>query len=176
MSKLHIIFDDRRIERYHPLMDGLEEQGITDFELHPCTVLPDVVASINASHKAIVRMAKEQGLKEVCIAEDDLMWTAKDSWQYFLSNKPAEFDLYLACSYLPNELICGFHLYIISERFYDKFLAAPDNEHIDVCINDIKGDYHICRPFPALQRKGYSSNNRVDCDYNVVLKETDIYR
>ena len=55
--KLNIILDARRVEKYHPLMEELERQGIIDFELWPCIVEPKVVTSINLSHKMIVRDA-----------------------------------------------------------------------------------------------------------------------
>ena len=95
MPKLNIIYDARRHEKYHPLMYELERQGITDFEIWPCIMLPDVVQSINASHKMIVRDAKDKGLEEVFIAEDDLFFPAKDGWEYFLKNKPKLLNILL---------------------------------------------------------------------------------
>jgi hypothetical protein len=172
---LHCIWDDRRIERYQPLIDEFQKHDIC-FRLWPCVVLNDVVASINASHKMIVRWAKESGLKEVAICEDDVYFPAKDGWEYFLRNKPKEYDIYLACTYLPENLVCGFHCYMVSERFFETFLNAPDSVHIDTYFNDVKGDYKFCRPFAALQREGYSSNNRAFSNYNAVLKEEDIYK
>ena len=177
--KLNIILDDRKPERYGLLLGEMIRQGITDYEFFPCHIVPSVVESINLSHKMIVRKAKEEGLTEVCIAEDDLMFPAKDGWDFFLSNKPKEFDLYLAASYIPpvsNNKICGFHLYIVAEKFYDRFLSVPDNVHIDTEMNNLKGDYKFCYPFPALQRPGFSSNNKTDVNYNKILKEEDIYR
>jgi len=63
--KLNIILDARRVEKYHPLMEELERQGISDFELWPCIIEPKVIVSINLSHKMIVRDAMEKGLPEV---------------------------------------------------------------------------------------------------------------
>ncbi len=142
---------------------------------------PDVVFSINASHKMIVRDAMEKGLDEVCIAEDDLMFTKEGAWDYFLKNKPkpTDYDLYLAATYVPEtppKLICGFHLYCVSSKFYNQFLSVPDEKHIDTEMNNINGSYVFCYPFPALQRAGFSSNNKCICNYNVVLREQDIYR
>lgn len=179
---INIIHDDRRIERYQPLIQGLAEQGLTevDYVLWPAKILQSsVVCSINASHKMIVQWAKDNHLPQVCIAEDDLMFTAPDAWQYFLDNKPAEFDLYLACTYVvPVKLkkVTGFHLYVVSEKFYDRFLSVPYNYHIDTAMDDLEGDYHFCYPFPALQRPGVSANNGgAFANYNSTLKPKDIY-
>lgn len=162
-------------------MSELEKQGISDYEIWPCIMYPDVVFSINASHKMIVRAAKEAGLDEVCIAEDDLMFTADGAWDYFLSQKPdfKEYDLYLAATYVPEtppRMICGFHLYCVSSRFYEKFLACDDEKHIDTEMNSIGGNFVFCYPFPALQRSGFSANNKCVCNYNVVLQDKDIYK
>lgn len=177
--RINIIYDSRRIERYEPLMNELSEQNISDFELWPCLMYADVVSSINLSHKMIVRYAKEKGLRETCIAEDDLQFTSPNAWQYFISNKPKEYDLYLAATYIipiEQKQICGFHLYMVHEKFYDTFLSIPDDQHIDTFCNTIKGDYHFTYPFPALQRPGFSSNNKAQVNYNSILREQDIYK
>lgn len=182
--KLNIIFDDRRVEKYEPLIGELKRQGITDYEIWPCILRPNVVESINASHKMIVRDAKEKELDEVFIAEDDLMFPAKDGWSYFIKNKPKpeDYDIYLAATYVPpisNNIICGFHLYAVSAKFYDKFLSIPDKEHIDTAANDLKGNWVFCYPFAALQRPGFSANNSVGSghivNYNRMIKDEDVY-
>lgn len=176
--KLNIIHDSRRIERYEPLIAELDRQGITDYEIWPCIMLPSVVESINASHKMIVRKAKEDGLKEVCVVEDDVFFPAEDGWAYFLKNKPEDYELYLACSYggYSEKQPIGFHLYMVHEQFYDKFLSVPDNAHIDTAMWWLgKDKFVFCYPFPALQRAGFSANNMSHADYNKVLKDEDVY-
>lgn len=176
--KLNIIFDARMIDRYEPLIDELKRQNITDYEIWPCIMLKDVVSSINASHKMIVRDAKEKGLAMVAIAEDDIYFPAQDGWKYFLKSIPEIFDIYLACTYITpidQKQVVGFHLYIVHERFYDKFLSVKDDIHIDTAMNGL-GDMQFCYPFAALQRKGFSSNNKTICDYSLVLKDEDIYK
>lgn len=178
-TQLNIIYDNRMIDRFEPLIKEMIDQGI-DFKLWD--IVEDknsVVRSINLSHKQIVLYAKIKGLKEVCIAEDDLMFTGKGAWQYFLKNKPEDYDIYLASTYIPpisNNIICGFHLYILNERFYDAFLSINENLHIDTAANELNGKFVFCYPFPALQRSGFSSNNRAFCNYNGVLKPEDIYK
>jgi len=176
---LNIIYDERNYERYDPLMQTLSEQGITDFVLHPATVdVSSVVRSINLSHKKIVQQAKDSGLKECIIGEDDLMFTRPGAWQYFLDNKPKTFDIYLWGTYvmpLEQKIICGFQLYIVHESFYDKFLSVNENLHIDSGISDMGGNFKFCYPFPALQRPSFSRNNSSVVDYNVILDKKDIY-
>lgn len=99
--------------------------------------------------------------------------------EVFLEQKPETFDLYLWGSYivpLSNNCVNGFQLYFISNNWYDAFLATPENKHIDSYMDEIKGDYHFCYPFPCLQRKGFSINNNGQVDYNILLKPEDIYR
>lgn len=180
MPTLNIIFDARRQEKYEPLMEELWLQGILDYEIWPCIMLPDIVQSINASHKMIVKYAKEKGLDECFIAEDDVMFPAEDGWQHFLRNKPnpKDYDLYLAATYTPpitNNIICGFHLYSVSSRFYDEFLLTPDTAHIDTEMNNIKGEWRFCYPMAAIQRPGFSANNKMKVNYNSVLLDGDVY-
>jgi hypothetical protein len=167
-------------ERLDPLIAGLEWQK-SAYQIHYGSILRhSVVESINKSHKDLVRLAVENDWDEICIAEDDLMFTHENSWQFFLANKPhyTQYDLYVASTFImPHDPlhICGFHLYTVSKRFYDTFLSAPDKEHIDYVMNDIGGKFKVCYPFPALQRAGFSQNNSAYSDYNTKLRPEDIY-
>jgi len=180
MNRLNVIFDSRRNEKYAPLMNELATQRITDYKIWDAIVLPhSVVTSISESHKMIVRAAMEENLPYTIIAEDDLMFTADGAWDYYLRGIPADFDLYLACTYIkpisPVQ-VNGFHLYTVAQKFYEKFLAAPPKEHIDTAMNDIGGDYSLCYPFAALQRAGFSANNNAYADYNKqTINDEDIF-
>lgn len=178
-NTIHIIFDNRRQEKYQPLINTLTEQGITDYKIWPCIMVDNVVESINLSHKRLVKYAKDIDADEITIGEDDLMFTSPNAWQYYLGNKPKDFDLYLAATYIvptSNKKICGFHLYTVRKKFYDKFLSMPDDVHCDTYMDELGGDYHFCYPFPALQRPGFSANNKAVVDYNKVLSPQDIYQ
>lgn len=162
-------------------MKELDRQGIYNFVLWPPVEKPRVVESINASHKAIIRWAKEQGLKEVVIAEDDMMIMADDGWQHFLNNKPDDYDVYIGGTYLINApenwkppLIkvkewVGNQLIIVHEKYYDRFLSVPDNLHVDMAQSGL-GDFFVCFPFAALQRPGFSHNAKTEVNYNAQLK------
>lgn len=177
--RINVIFDNRQPEDYERLEKEFKEQGVANYTFHAATCHKHtVVGSINASHKTIVELARLQGLDRVCIAEQDLTFTSKGAWKYFLDNEPETYDIYLGATYIvpiSNNKICGFHLYIIKQQFYDKFLSVPDDAHIDTAVCDLKGDYKFCYPFPALQRAGYSFNNKDVVDYNSILKPEDIY-
>ena len=180
-NTLNIIHDIRRTEKYAPLIFELKWQKIYPFVIHHATVLKhSVVESINASHKKIVRAAKEAGSPYVIIAEDDVMFTDSGAWQYYLDNMPQSFDLYLGCTYVkPFSLnkVAGFQLYTVHEKFYDTFLEAPDKDHIDIAMNYLGGDYHICIPVVALQRPGYSANNNAYANYNhQTISKEDLYK
>lgn len=153
------------------------------FDIYPCIHRTDVVQSINASHKMIVRLAKEAGLPEVCILEDDVFFPAEDGWDYWLSHKPNRFDLYLAGTYgqrwEENSLSfvtvpVGFHGYFVQSQFYDKFLAVDSGGHIDTAMEGL-GNFRVCYPYAAVQRAGWSANHRKEVDYNRALGKGDIY-
>lgn len=185
--KLHIIFDERRSEKYDPLIMELRRQNISLFEIFPCIMKPDVVSAINASFKMIIRVAKEQGLKEVCVCEDDLYFPHNHGWEYFLKNKPVNYDVYIAGNYLIDKpetfyppLVkvsewVGNHCIIVHEKYYDTWLSIPDNLHCDTAHRGL-GDFYVCYPFAALQRPGYSSNNKAVVNYNAALKPEWIYQ
>lgn len=182
--RLNIILDSRMPEKYENIIKELSAQNITDYEVWPCLLYPNVVTAINCSHKMIVQDAKEKGLEECCIAEDDLMFPSKNGWRYFLQNKPEDFHIYSAGNYLSfqrpkehgamkAECIVGFQLYIIHSSYYDEFLNTPEDKHIDT---EQKSDkMYVVYPFAALQRRGYSANNKAICDYNTMLNKEDIY-
>jgi hypothetical protein len=175
---IHIIHDTRMFDRYEPLLLEMQRQMV-DFRVWD--IVEDrnsVVSSINKSHKNIVRWAKEKGLEEICIGEDDLYFPSEKGWEWFLKNKPTEYDLYLAATYIPpitNNLICGFHLYFIHSRFYDTFLNTPEDVHIDTYMEKLNGKYVFCYPMAALQRSCWSANNKSVVNYNAILKKEDIY-
>lgn len=175
---INVIYDNIHAEDYDRLIKEFEIQKVEYRFWDAIMVEYKAVEGINASHKMIVRWAKENGLDEVIIAEQDLMFTSPNSWKYFMEQKPREFDIYLSCTYgsLEHKMVCGFHLYIIHSGFYERFLNVPDKIHIDTAMDGLKGNYHFCYPFIALQRVGYSANNMAVVDYNKIFKEEDIYK
>lgn len=175
----NIIYDYRRSERHEPLMRELYNQGIEEYKIWNPVEAKTVVESINLTHKMIVRWAKEMEMEMVLIFEDDIMFPASNGYEYFLRNLPETFDIYSGGTYtndLGNKnILCGFHCYITNSCFYDRYLSVSDKEHIDTAIDNMGGNFKVCRPMAALQRPGFSANNKVIVNYNSILKTEDIY-
>ncbi|HEV3223888.1 MAG TPA: hypothetical protein VGZ90_13460 [Puia sp.] len=177
---IHVIHDPRQTEKLELLSSHLNERGVP-FTVHTGIIdRKTVEESINASHKMLVKWAKEEQMDEICIGEDDLFFPAKDGWNWYLSNKPQEFDIYLGgCYGVPMPIInplkefVALHLYTIRSSWYDSFLSAADNTHIDTAQTG--GRFFCCYPMAAVQRAGYSANNHRECDYNTSLRKEDIY-
>lgn len=181
MRFVNVIHDSRLVDRYEHIIKELSRQQIKDYTIWPCLILPQVIDSINASHKEIVRQAQYNGLENVAILEDDCIFPASDGWQKFIDNIPKSYDLYMAGTYSiiepGNKINCpvGLHCYIINARFYSNFLSVPDNTHIDTSLQGL-GEFYVCHPMVALQRKGRSSNNNLkETNYNDILKKEDVY-
>jgi hypothetical protein len=176
----HIITNPTRPVVNETLYWELDRQGIDAKFWEPVYDSNDVVRSISLSHKQIVRFAIEHHLPEICIMEEDVMFPAPDGWQYFQRNKPDHFDLYLAGAYglnrqalihvaegngaVPIHNFAGLHCYIINHTYYERFLAMPENKHID--DQPGLGKFYVCAPFAALQHPGWSSTARRPVDYN----------
>jgi hypothetical protein len=102
-------------------------------------------------------------LPEVCIMEDDCFFFASGAWEYYLSKKPEDFDIYLGNVFHglnednTTDDWCGMTLYVIRQRFYPTFLNLPDMNHIDRSLAG-KGKYIVCDPMVCSQRAGFSDN------------------
>lgn len=180
-QRLNIIVGNRS-ERVPLLMEQLEQNGITNYELWDGIYKYDSAKeNINAAHKQIVYYAKIAEFSEVVIAEDDLVFTHPDSWKHFTANDPADYDVYLGGCYSPvfntdNTLksFCGLHLYSVHERFYDTFLSLPKHEHIDRSMEGF-GRFILADPMVAIQRNGFSSNTGKDENYDQLLNGRKLF-
>lgn len=163
---IHIIHDRNRKDRYDLLQKEIEQEGLT-VVYWPAIKSEKPLAGISLAHKQIVRYAKNQGLPFVCIAEDDLHFTASGAWIYFMENMPDDFDLYLASVYWgeilqpSNTVHCfsGMTLYVVHQKFYNTFLSMPGDKHIDRALK-YSGNFVVCNPFAAIQHETQSDNNR----------------
>lgn len=179
--KIAVIHNFDAGERFDRLMNEFKTQGIKDFQffnaIHDTT---SVEKGINLAHKQCIRYAKENKLPEICVMEDDVLFTNPDSFNYFIKNKPKDFDIYLSGIYVGDiednivKVFSGFHCYIVSERFYDTFLSVPDNAHIDRALGGL-GKYIVCNPFIAIQYNGYSYNTRMEMNYDSLLENRKLY-
>lgn len=141
---------------------------------------------ISRSHKKCVALAKERGYPNVTIVEDDILLLDPDSldiyektWQNFGD----EWDLFFGGVYAGDIVekagrnwgwvsnkVSGLHLYTVNSNFYDKFLTADENFHIDYFLSEqLHARSFCCVPFVAVQNDGYSSNLGAITDYNRTL-------
>lgn len=139
------------------------------------------------AHKQIVRYAKENEMKMVCIAEDDfLFFTYKhNGWDFFLDNIPKDFDLYFAMIYpgvinAENRITSVFSamtMYVVHSRFYDFFLSLPDSCHLDreLGLTANIHRYMVCPEFVCEQDGSISDNTFSACDYSPYLEGRKIY-
>lgn len=136
-------------------------------------VLPNPKQAISRSHKRIVKYAKDNGIKEIAIAEDDCIFTSINSWKYFVEKKPDDYDIYLGNHYggikrKDNTLFSfsGLTIYFIHCRYYDQFLSTFELKNIDTAQAG-KGIFVLCQPEIARQRIGYSYNRKkyIDDDH-----------
>ncbi len=149
--------------------------GIRDLIL-PCR-------GISKAHKQIVRHAKENALPWVTIAEDDIKFFAPGAFSHFISNTPTDFDLYLGNVFSgevrPDQTVtdfAGLTLYVVHQRFYDRFLTAREINNLDREMKSLGGRYLVCDPMVCSQHGGYTDNRKkVVPDYNKYFEGRSVF-
>lgn len=125
--------------------------------------------NVMRAHKNVVRFAKDNDLEKVIVGEDDIRFSAKGAWEYYLSSMPDDFDVYLGmiyCGNIPDNRVttnfAGLQLYTVHKRHYDFFLDAPETMHLDMYLGEwaYKHDYFVCDPFVCYGEPGYSDNTK----------------
>lgn len=185
---IFIIHDSRREDRLKTLMVETELQGIFDFTLMPAvTTSRNGVENISRAHKNCIRAAKEAGMSRVLIMEDDIMFTAPDSFSRFLDifqELPEDWKIYLGGVYdghikpISDRLatvteLSGLHCYIVNSTMYDIILNAPEYINLDKWLSG--GKYgkivsHLAYPMVAMQYDGFSDNVKRQTNYNNNIK------
>lgn len=170
----NIIHMPARADRMENIVKQSTEQGF-EYVLWPAQKPVErekTCAAISRAHKQIVRHAKDTKLREVLIMEDDVRFTAPGAFDYFMEQLEGRYvkDFGLYHIYLggimtgrPLESMVrdfsGLHCYVVHEDFYDTFLGADENQHLDRWLACTKGAFHICHPMVAFQTDGYSDNS-----------------
>ncbi|MEO8174243.1 MAG: hypothetical protein ABI581_14210 [Sediminibacterium sp.] len=149
----------------------LDTQGITDYQIWPGIAGRPAWRGVTSAHHQIVAFAQAQGLESVVIAEDDIRCTASGAYRYFLNHTPIEYDLYLGGitwrrpgDEKRTEKFAGLTLYRVHQRFFETFLAAGSNDHLDRSLSG-KGMFMVCDPLVAKQHPGYSDNESREVNY-----------
>lgn len=177
----NILHNSNRQDRLPILVNELETQGISQYRLWDNIYAPSIIKSINKGHKQIVEYAKQEGLPEVLIMEDDVKFLGNGAFKYFIDNKPAVYDIYLASIFLgilsPENTVkefTGMTCYIVHQNFYNTFLNADEKIHIDAALSFL-GKYIVCNPFVAIQHNGYSDNAQSHQNYDAIFKERNLF-
>lgn len=175
---VHVIHNPARKDRFLTIKKEAKEQGL-DIRFWPA-IIDETISfrGIARAHKSIVRWAKEVGLPEVLIAEDDLKFLSPTAFKNFLYFKPTDYDLYLGNIFegqleVDNSVrdFCGLTLYMVHERFYDTFLAANEMNNFDRSLAGL-GKYIVCNPMVCSQYGGWSDNKKCYVpDYDHHLKQ-----
>jgi hypothetical protein len=179
---LNIIHLTYRKDRLINLIKELDNQLITDYLIWDGVLdFENPSRGISKAHKQIVQLAQKNNSPSVLIAEDDIKFTAKGAFNYFLQSEPIDYDLYLGGIYFGNiktdnsvEDFSGLTLYMIKRKFYKAFLSMPENLPLDRSL-DKKGLYKVCIPFVAIQYDGYSDNKKAYRNYDIYLKGRNLY-
>lgn len=166
---VHCIHDPLRTDRLALLQKEIATQGM-NVRYWPAIKDPVMgFRGISRAHKQIVRWAALEGLPEVLIMEDDCYFFAPGAFQFFLSQKPDKYDLYLGNVFSGLEDgsrtrdFRGMTLYFCSSRFYREFLGLPEENHIDGALAG-RGEYFVCAPMVCSQTGGYSDNKKAQVD------------
>ena len=121
-------------------------------------------------------------MSSILIAEDDVKYTAKMAFEYFIINEPKDYDLYLGgITYgkinTDNSVkdFAGTHFYKIHQRFYKTFLSLPEEKDIDRSLAH-KGKFIVCNPFVAIQQNGYSDNQKKYQNYDIYIKDRQLFK
>ncbi|HUS01201.1 MAG TPA: hypothetical protein VMY77_05715 [Chitinophagaceae bacterium] len=92
--QLHIIHLKEREDRAQLLDQQLLEQNITDYKIWGgIRDNENPKRGIAKAHKQIIKWASNQNLPSILIAEDDIKFTARQAFEYFIKNEPNDFDL-----------------------------------------------------------------------------------
>lgn len=178
---LNIINLKKREDRLLSVCKQAKAQGIT-IKIWEGIEHKNPSTGISLAFKVVVQDAKDKELEMVAIAEDDCVFTHPDSWKYFLENIPPYFDIYLASYYSGLETFDyrierfrGMTLFIVARKFFDKFLALPEDRDIDYAL-DNQGEYFVCPKFCCIQLPGYSDKDKKEVDYSNRIPHDRIFR
>ena len=189
LAHLHILHLYRRVDRLPNLLTQLSEQEIYFYSIHEAIDATELKMptkkAITLGHKRIIQSAKNNNMPYCIVAEDDIVFTAKSAWDYFIGSMPEIFDLYFGLIYQGtvenNRVLNGMSgvmtLYVVHKRFYDFFLSIPDDCHIDRELGQtaFKHEYYVVPEMCVLQSGSYSDNLRKPMNYDVYVEGKKLF-
>lgn len=181
--QLHIIHLKARKDRAQLLEQQLLEQNITNYKIwEGIEDNENPKRGIAKAHKQIIKWASNQNLPSILIAEDDIKFTARQAFEYFIKNEPNDFDLYLGGIThgkidTDNSVtdFAGTHFYKINQKFYKTFLLLPEDKDIDRSLAH-KGKFIVCNPFIAIQQNGFSDNQKKYQNYELYIQNRQLFK
>lgn len=185
---LHVIHLHKREDRLEPLYKELLGQSNLRYRMWDGVTRNKMpIRNINEAHKQIVIEAKEYKWPYVAIAEDDIRFSCKGAWTYFISKMPKIFDLYCGLMYsgevdhnnrvISNGMSGTNTLYVVHERFYDFFLSTDNTKNLDRELGSFSNinEYYICNPMVCYQSGGYSDNLKRNMTYEPYLEGIKLF-
>lgn len=182
---LHILHLQRREDRLQLLLRQMEWNKVPYTIWEGIEDPNNVKQAITRGHKKIIQHAKDNDLYSVNIAEDDIVFTHKDSYKYFNETTPDYYDLYCGIIYSgtveDNRILNGMSgtmtLYKIHNRFYDFVLSLPDDIHVDRELGStaFAHRYYVTPKYCCYQSGGYSDQLRQVMYYDAYLKDKESY-
>lgn len=176
----HIIHDRLRLDRWQHLQREVHAQKITP-HYWDAVHHRNRSTAIGRAHKKIIQFAKDMGMEQVPILEDDVRFTAPGAWEFFLKNIPPEYDIYLGSVLFTTGQVgnvatrfAGTHCYMVHRRFYDKMLALPDGHNIDTALNG-RGKFIVSDPMVATVYDSYSDRVQKVVKHDRYFKNKTFY-
>lgn len=181
--QLNIIHLPQRIDRLESLERELRGEEITDYKIWNGVLDAfNPMKAISKAHKQIIEYAKYNLLPEVLIAEDDLKFTDRGAFKFYLQNKPLDYDIYLASIYLGElandnsvEDFSGLTFYMVNQKFYDKILSISEHDNLDRLLRNT-GKFIVCNPFTVIQHNGFSDNVKRYCNYEHYFSNRPLFK
>ncbi len=185
-DRIHCLHLSKRIDRYDALQDQFAEQGITDVmyfegEIHK----HNRKRGITVGFQKIIQYAKDNELERCTIIEDDLLFLHPNSFDYYLSEIPGDYDVFWSMvfvgscdeSFRINSVCSGMTLVTVHNRFYDFILNMNPDVHIDRYLTSLHKEFvfKVCPLVPCTQSGSFSDNSLTTCDYTPLLKGRKIY-
>jgi hypothetical protein len=174
---INIISLPKRIERREAVIKQMEHEKCS-YRFFDGVAGPVAKTNISRAHKSVIQFAKDNNMNEVCVAEDDLIFSGSGGWKYFLENKPSDFDLYVGGYYSGTHDdkfvvsgLRGLTLYICSARFFDKFLSLPETMHIDGALAASGAKIIVSPLFVCFQAPGFSDQRKRHTENKIIGKK-----
>lgn len=184
LNILHII---ERTDRAESLKIQLQSNGIENYIMWQGEVnRHNRKESICKGFKRIIQWAKDTLQERITIAEDDIVFNHSESWKYYLSQIPEDFDCFWSMQFTGsyddnfriNSVGSGMTLFTVHSRFYDFILNMNPDCHFDRYLTSLHEQFvfKVCPLIPCTQSGSKSDNNLMTCSYDEFLKDRPLFK